>query len=49
MNCNKCNKEIGIVNEEKTYQVRVGYVEDEQFYPVMEIGYYCSECLKEGV
>jgi hypothetical protein len=59
MQCDKCHNEIGKdtcpPSHQKAYQVRVGYVIDEENKPFGEfiaeedVGYYCSECLKDGV
>lgn len=49
MVCNKCGKEIGTEGE-MAYEVRIGYAdENETFIPEEDVGYYCSDCLKEGV
>lgn len=55
MQCNKCGKEIGRPEcpppYQQAFQVRVGYVEDDEitFIPDEDVGYFCSECLSEGV
>ena len=49
MNCDKCNEPIG-TQAKPAYQVRVGWTDDGITFEVDEdIGYYCSECLSEGV
>lgn len=54
MECETCHKEIGNLEGppeyRQVYQVRVGYLNDDgvTFIPDEDVGYYCSECLKEG-
>ena len=55
MVCDKCKKEIGTSTcppqYQQAFQVRVGSIEDDgtTFLPDEDVGYYCSDCLKEGV
>ena len=57
--CDKCGKPIGD-DDNPIYQVRKGYAGEVQpykhmepdrteFFPEEDVGYYCSECLKQGV
>lgn len=49
MECHKCGKAIG-TRDVLAYQVRAGYAdEDDDFLPDQELGYYCGDCLAEGV
>ena len=56
MECSICKNEIGnpkcLSQHQQAFQVRVGSIEEDDgvtFLPDEDIGYYCSECLKEGV
>ena len=59
MECQKCHKEIGTVRDgipqvaapyRQAYRVTAGYVEESgDFEPEEDVGYYCSDCLADGV
>jgi hypothetical protein len=54
MECQTCHKEIGKMElpppYRQAFQVRAGYVDESgDFEPKEDVGYYCSECLKDGV
>jgi hypothetical protein len=42
MKCGKCGKVL--MEGEKTYQIRIGYIENGEFVPEEDIGYLCGNC-----
>ena len=43
--CDDCGAEIS----EVAYQVRIGYMDDDDFQAGEDVGYYCGSCITNGI